>query len=89
MTARTIDETFLRAHPRTALWQRQRAQCAGCAHLIDAPLPLQHQAMRCAAVPVPQRQGRPRAHDPEFCIDAREEGAACGPDAVLFTPAPR
>lgn len=80
-----IDARFLTPHPRTVLWLQERRQCEACAHLIRPPVE-DHQAMRCAVSPILERRGRPGKSDCSFCIDARDEGRSCGPDARLFSP---
>jgi hypothetical protein len=78
-----IDERFLKIHPRTVEWQRQRKKCAKCAHLIRPP-GATRESMRCSAVPNVHGIGNNRngKHDAAYCIDARE--GACGPAAALF-----
>ena len=89
-----LDTTFLREHPATRLWRAQREQCDRCLHRIDMGAmkgkregdPL---GMRCAQTPVSAIPDKPKLgrwsfDDPAFCIDARLEGAPCGPDALLF-----
>jgi hypothetical protein len=79
----TIDTRFLTVHPRTLLWWRQREQCATCAHLVETPENVRSKSgggMQCGVV---------RAYSPSglaSCISARDEGQACGPDAVLWEP---
>lgn len=88
-----FDPTYQTMHPRTALWHRQRAQCERCAHLReyrnsrDGP-----GGMRCAAAPSYAQQdriahGRRPSELWDYCIDAREPGGVCGPDAQLFQSA--
>lgn len=84
-----LDTRFLTVHPRTALWFKQREQCKTCKHvsieLIERRRDCGEQSttMRCTASP---RYVHSSQHP--YCIDAREPGKSCGPDAVLFTPAP-
>lgn len=89
---RIIDETFLTVHPRTALWWQEREQCAICKHSHSegdlthgrrtSKTPVTDPGMRCSGTIV-QTHGRGRRID-AFCIDAREEGQRCGPNATLF-----
>jgi hypothetical protein len=79
--ARNLDERFLTIHPRTALWMAQREKCLSCANLrFEKP------SMNCAATPSALK-GKALKNSPlASCIDAREPGAACGPDSKLFSP---
>lgn len=83
-----IDPTYLRVHPRTALWMEQRELCRRCAHHSSAA------GERCVAVRV---LGNPASTAKStllrrlrtqarcaYCMDARDAGAPCGPDATLF-----
>ena len=80
----TLRSEFLSVHPATALWWEQRGQCQRCAHVrikmeaFDESVPV----MRCAMVRTPR--GR---QELAYCIDARLEGARCGPEAKLFQEA--
>jgi hypothetical protein len=57
-----------------------KSACESCIHVR----PMGEYGMRCAAVPLPTSSGKhQRGLIGKFCIDVREEGAACGPDAVL------
>lgn len=69
-----MDPRFLAVHPATALWWQQRGKCEACVHVRRVG----KTAMYCTASPAPSRVG--------FypCIDARAEGARCGPDARRF-----
>jgi len=87
---RIIDERFLTPHPRTVLWFAQRGKCERCVN--------SHQdgdrtsgkrthggmvgGMRCSAA----KDEKSRRATDAYCIDAREEGAKCGPGAKLFKP---
>jgi hypothetical protein len=64
---------FSKPHPRTVLWFKQRVQCETCAANID---------WRCHLTRV-QINNRPRW---AYCIDAREPGQPCGPDALMHSP---
>ena len=79
-----IDGRFLTPHPATALWWQQREQCARCAHVLNQleNFPRAMPVMRCKVTPVSVGR-QPHA----YCIDARAEGSACGPDAKLFQEA--
>lgn len=83
-------------HPRTLLWWEQREQCVrclrshqdgdatnGCArtHFGDAA------GLRCSEVRRHIGGGNAAGRNIDvYCIDARSEGALCGPDARLFKP---
>ncbi len=74
------DTRFTTVHPRTALWWMQRGKCIGCKHSRTAmPPSVAEGRMSCVLTPM---RGKGRAD----CIDAREVGADCGPDAILFSP---
>lgn len=93
---RPIDERFLRPHPRTVLWQEQRKKCEACSNLLIPEG--EDSGMRCSAVKMVDvvnkkhtnrfltlAKGQQRLQELQaFCIDAREPGAPCGPDAILF-----
>ena len=80
----TLRSDFLSPHPATLAWWEQREQCERCAHLRTSIEGHKDQTvvMRCR-----------RAHNPagrqwlSYCIDARLEGRACGPEAKLFKEA--
>lgn len=85
----TLDERFLKMHERTALWHQQREKCRACANLETEEMA---RVMRCKLVPIATEDQRASNMFAgrgltAYCIDAREPGAACGPDAKLFTPA--
>lgn len=66
---------FLRLHPATELWWTRRSRCESCANLQLGS------GMRCKVTPAPRANGQ---RELLYCIDAREEGQPCGPDARLF-----
>ena len=68
------DTRFLSVHPRTLAWWREREQCLRCRNYRKMSSRLQY----CAATPVA------RNRYPAACIDAREPGCPCGPQALLF-----
>lgn len=70
-----IDTQFMTVHPATEAWWARRKMCKACKHLDD-----NGGVMTCRKT-VSNLPGRRRL---EYCIDARSEGGACGPDAVLF-----
>lgn len=82
--ARTLDETFLTIHPRTALWWQQREQCLKCKHLevVKARGRISGGQWSCRGV-----GGGGGDNGSTACINAREEGMPCGPDANLFEAA--
>lgn len=77
-----IDTTFLKVHPRTELWWKQREKCMRCENFRHRPARSSGngsgsgQGMSCAVV----------NHGllPASCIQAREEGSKCGPHGLLF-----
>lgn len=82
----SIDTRFLTVHPSTAAWWARRDKCRACAHYMPS---IEHQkdrgGERCGALMMPNavRTGRSIA---AYCVDARSEGARCGPGAAMFTP---
>lgn len=86
-----IDERFLTVHPRTALWWEQRPKCEACVNSHtngDTTNGLRKndtagEGLRCTAAKAPARWRPIEA----YCIDAREPGTPCGPDALLFKAA--
>jgi hypothetical protein len=79
-----LDERFLTVHPRTRQWWQQREQCLRCAHCVREPQGCRDKTnlgMRCGLAS--------RGLHSDACISARDEGAACGPDAKLFKEAGR
>lgn len=92
-----IDDWLRRARERDALWKVEREQCRACAHYWGVQMTHDsHGATRgggerCRGVrPMPQvvgmvRKGRmTTGRQYRYCIDVREEGAPCGPEAKLF-----
>jgi hypothetical protein len=92
-----LDQRFLVPHPRTELWLAQRGKCEHCRHLVRPEGDVT--AMRCeltpmevvvASSPTNPRYARLAERNKNlqglkaFCIDAREPGTPCGPDAILF-----
>lgn len=71
-----VDPRYLTLHPATALWWTQRGQCEGCIHMCRTT----PEAMTCTVTRAASRSG----YAP--CIDARAEGAPCGPEAKLWVP---
>jgi hypothetical protein len=72
-----LDRRFLVLHPRTALWWKEREVCAVCVFVVR-----DGHAWRCDAV------AGGSSKEGAGCMRARDEGQACGPDALLFKPAP-
>lgn len=64
---------FSKPHPRTILWFEQREKCLTCAANIG---------WRCHLTRA-DINNRPRW---AYCIDAREPGQPCGPDALMHSP---
>lgn len=88
-----IDQRFLTLHPATALWFEQRKTCEQCAHSYvpnnNDPRVEGHEGLRCMATKPDRscKRGGFRINEARsYCIDARLEGAPCGPDAALFKP---
>ena len=83
--AMMLDTRFLRVHPRTLLWWAQRETCRTCAHYRQERGGERSSGMsmmdHCAA-------GRCASGRLSACIDMRDEGQACGPEAYLFAEAP-
>jgi hypothetical protein len=83
------------AHPRTALWWQQREQCQRCARSVtegDTTNGRRTQAtaaggLRCSAA-TKRIGGAGSRAVAVYCIDARDEGGRCGPEAKLFEAAP-
>ena len=75
-----IDRRFLTVHPRTTLWWAQRVACDSCAHMrrhVGNCRATENTLIMCAATPAGRYTGF------ASCIDAREPGRPCGPDATL------
>lgn len=76
-------------HPRTVLWlTKQRDECRACKNcdcktVVSGGDKSESQPLRCKLTP--KRRGNRYSHH-EYCIDAREPGQPCGPDAQLFAP---
>lgn len=79
----------LTPHPRTVLWlSKEREECRACQHcditaVCSGSDKAESHPMRCKLTR--RRAGRRYSHH-EYCIDAREPGQPCGPDAQLFVP---
>ena len=56
-----------------------KAECKSCAHVWDGG----QSGIRCRAVPMSWNAKHHAGKMGMFCIDAREDGAVCGPDAAL------
>lgn len=84
-----LDERFLTVHPRTKLWWTQREQCAQCKHVrhIDMKQTRGGWGQSGGQWSCAQNKGGGHANGFRSCIDAREEGGACGPEARLFEDA--
>jgi hypothetical protein len=78
-----IDTRFLSVHPRTALWFEQRKQCAKCKHERHFKTT---EGERGDSKPMICLKAQGENARRVFCIDAREDDGACGPDAKLFQP---
>lgn len=89
--------SLLEPHPRNVAWGEQREACRRCLyHTSMGPASRGHGGLgeRCSQVTVRdmvdvwrQVYGRKQPGPPDemvYCIDAREEGAPCGPEAKLF-----
>jgi len=64
---------YAKPHPRTVLWFKEREQCLTCAA---------QSGWRCHLTKS-DLSSSPRW---AYCIDAREPGQPCGPDARLHSP---
>lgn len=79
-----LDTQFLTVHPRTALWWEQRKQCESCEHCVRIPTKptaggrISTYPYRCGATPAGGPTGL------AYCIEARDEGGNCGPNANLY-----
>lgn len=80
--------------PLSEVWFSRKAQCLNCRNLRTQEGSGGNVVMRCSAV-MWRDTGRSRAmiartsHEPPFnalpyCIDARETGQPCGPQATLM-----
>lgn len=83
----TVDERFLKVHPATQAWWDLRPSCEGCGNMLRGD----DRGMRCAmSSPLKPhlaaaKFARPQArHLPGYCIDARDVGGVCGPQANHF-----
>lgn len=81
-----LDDRFLKPHPRTVLWAKERTLCAACNNVLRINL----SELRCKL----QLQGTEKTaamHASRnvyiYCIDARDPGAPCGSGGELFEPA--
>lgn len=81
-----LDDQFLKPHPRTVLWAKERTLCEACGNVLRINL----SELRCTL----QLQGTEKTaamHASRnvyiYCIDARDPGAPCGPGGELFTEA--
>ena len=85
-----IDTRFLSVHPATLAWWQQRQQCQQCKHCAVSYGQDGQAIMRCAVSqhkdPLVRRMhaGRTMSDMRIYCIDARDEGGDCGPDAKLW-----
>jgi hypothetical protein len=68
------------AAARTAEWQVQRETCDRCANCLTNIGRTGERIMVCSAIPA---SGMSYG---AYCIDAREIGQRCGPNANLFQP---
>lgn len=72
---------FKKIHPRTELWWTQRSTCDQCAH-CDRRVSKHKET----AYPYRCTIGKADKRKKVYCIDMRDEGQPCGPDAKLFQP---
>lgn len=81
-----FDPRFVELHPRTARWWAERSTCRACAHHLRDERVKDRGGERCAlsTVWIGCRDRGRRIF--AYCIDTREPGASCGPEAALFTP---
>lgn len=80
----TIDERFLRIHPRTERWFVEREQCRQCAHVrfIQDHERSGSTIWQCAAAPSSGQKNQ----EHRTCIAARDDLGECGPEGRLFQP---
>jgi len=86
-----MDEWLRKAQQRDVLWARERSQCESCAHYYvdtesykrDGATAIRCRALKSNQTPTNSKYGRILD---AYCIDAREQGAPCGPSGNLFTP---
>ena len=64
--------------PNYSTWVRQREQCRTCKHIQENGRGM----LSCVAVK--GSRGGQGADSGKTCIRMREQGAACGPDGLLF-----
>lgn len=79
-----IDTTFLRPHPATLAWWAARDACRTCSHHM--PPAVFGDGERCRRLQRPIGGGGYGRRIHPYCIDARDEGAECGPAASLRRP---
>lgn len=84
-------DAMQRARARDVLWFNQKDVCNRCRNLVVSSPSARDRAagirvMRCAAVEHSelQRRGRKGYVGLAYCIDARDQGSPCGPEAKLF-----
>ena len=76
------DKRFLRVHPRTLLWWREREQCRRCVHYRERAAAGVRNQRR---TPLQSCMAQPKARRyPWACIEMRDEGSPCGPLGLLF-----
>jgi hypothetical protein len=74
-----IDTKFLKVHPRTALWWKQRSTCEKCKFSdIRAITRTSGGGWQCT-----KNRNQAAWYS---CINARDVGEPCGPDAMQFWP---
>jgi hypothetical protein len=79
-----LDDRFLTVHPATSAWWAQRSRCRKCeSHHVQTES-CGATMERCAAVADRKPGPKARGDGMAYCIDARLDGAPCGPKAELF-----
>lgn len=79
MKEQAID--FSKIHPRTELWFRQKHTCLACDHCANREVKSGDASARVMRCKLTKGVG---AAIHGYCIDARDTGQPCGPDARNF-----
>lgn len=78
-----VSAEFLRPHPATLAWWAARDACRTCRHHL---MPVDSGGERCGRLYARVGSGGVGRCVNAYCIDARGEGARCGPGAALHEP---
>lgn len=73
---------FMKVHPRTERWWKEREQCKQCKHYSERKTT----GLKAMLSPLQACLVQPhfRRIYPWACIEMRDEGAPCGPEGLLF-----